>query len=116
MPDVLTTIAMIGAALIAGLLIHAARQPEIFRVSRSAAIRARPEKIYPLIADLRTFNGWNPFVKKDPAIKLGYSGPESGKGAVSTFDGNRQSGAGSVSITDSAPPGRIEMAHFAAAD
>ena len=68
-------IAGIGAlVLIGGVLVAAAFRADSFRVQRSARIQAPAEKIFPLINDLRGFNTWNPFDKKDPHLKASHSG------------------------------------------
>ncbi len=74
-----------------------------------ARIAASPERIFPLIASLRQMNTWNPFVSPDPAIDIAYSGPECGKGAAHSWDGNRQVGAGRIEITDAVAPSRVVM-------
>ena len=105
----LKTIAIIAAVFVAGVLAYAATRPNAFRVARSVSITAPPDKIFPLINDLRAFNKWNPFLKMDPAIKLAYSGPDSGKGAAHAWDGNSQVGKGSIEITESTPSSQILM-------
>jgi len=54
-------------------------------------------------------NTWNPFVEPDPAIKIAYSGPDSGKGAAHTWSGNGKVGEGRIEITDAAPSSRVTM-------
>jgi hypothetical protein len=110
MSGIILTILLVITAPIAALLVLARRKPDMFRVARSLDIKAPPERIFPLIDDLRAFTTWNPFVKTDPDIKLTYSGPASGKGAMQDFDGNKQAGAGRVTITGSTPHSRIDMA------
>jgi hypothetical protein len=44
--------------------------PGSCQFSRSIHISAPPERIFPLIDNLRVMNEWNPFVKADPDIKL----------------------------------------------
>lgn len=105
----LKTIALILAVSVAGVLVYAATRPGSFQVARSLSIKAPPEKIFPLINDLRAFNRWNPFLKNDPATKLAYSGPDSGKGAAHEWDGNSQVGKGRFEITDSSPSSKILM-------
>ena len=105
----LKTIAIVAAVFVAGVLAYAATRPNAFRVARSVSIAAPPEKIFPLINDLHAFNRWNPFLKMDPATKLTYSGPDSGKGAAHEWDGNSQVGKGRVEITDSSPSSQILM-------
>jgi len=103
------TIAIVVVVLLAALLIYAATKPDTFRVQRSASIKAPPEKIFPLINDLRSFKTWNPYEKKDPNMKGNYSGPSSGKGAAYAFDGNKDVGKGSIEITESSPPSKVTM-------
>ena len=49
---------------IVALLIYAATKPDSFRIERSTSIKAPPEKVFPLIAELHNFNLWNPWAKK----------------------------------------------------
>ena len=95
-------------AAIAAVLAYAATQPDRFEVQRSTSIRASAERIFPFINDLRTFNTWNPFDKKDPSTKGTYSGPESGKGAAYAFESS-QAGTGRLEIADAASPSRVTM-------
>ncbi len=102
----------LAAALIVGVLAivcYAATKPDAFKVTRSQNIAAPAERIYPLIANLRQMNTWNPFVKPDPDIKVEYLGPESGVGAKHTWSGNRHVGSGQIAIVEAAPQNRIEM-------
>lgn len=103
------TLALIAVAAIGALLIFAATRPDTFRVQRSASIKAAPGTLYPLINDLRQFNTWNPYEKKDPAIKGSYRGPASGPGAGYDFQGNKDVGKGSIEIVESSPPGKVTM-------
>ena len=95
--------------VVAMVLALAARRPRLFRIQRSLLIRAPADSIYPLISDLRRFNGWNPYAKKDPAMKTEYTGPESGPGAAFHFDGNKDVGKGSISIIDASAPSKLTM-------
>lgn len=105
----LKLIAIATVLLVGGVLIAAALRPDSFRVQRSASIQAPPEKIFPLINDLRRFNTWNPFEKKDPNLKGRYSGAESGTGAAYAFAGNRDVGRGAIEIIDSEPASEVRM-------
>lgn len=102
-------IGIIVAVVVAGVLLFAANKPDSFRVERRASIQATPEKIFSLINDLRAFNTWNPFEKKDPNLKGRYSGPSSGRGAAYAFDGNKDVGKGSIEIMESSPPSKVTM-------
>ena len=100
----LTLVLVLGGLLIiGGILALAATRPDHFRVQRSATIQAPPERIQPLIADLRKFNRWNPYDKKDPNIVGAYSGPASGAGAAYAFTGNKEVGKGAIRITSATP-------------
>ncbi len=100
--------AAILAAGIAGLLVYAATLPDRFGISRTANIKAPPEKIFPLIQDLQAFNTWNPFLKMDPQSKLAYTDIKRGKGASYTFDGGK-AGTGSIEIAGVKPASEVEM-------
>jgi Polyketide cyclase / dehydrase and lipid transport len=105
----LKKIAILATVGIAGFLAYAATLPAAFSISRSVSIAAAPDKIFQLINDFHGFNRWNPFLKDDPAIKLSYSGPDSGKGAKYDWDGNSNVGKGNVEITGSTPASKILM-------
>jgi Polyketide cyclase / dehydrase and lipid transport len=105
----LRAITIIVALVISGVLLFAATRPDTFRIQRTASIKAPPEKLFPLINDLRRFNTWNPYEKKDPDMKGRYSGAARGKGAAYAFAGNRDVGMGSIEITDSAAPRQVSM-------
>lgn len=106
----LKTLAYIAAVIVvvvAGILIYAATRPDMFRVQRTATIKAPPEKIFALINDLRSWSQWSPYEKKDPAMKRTFSGTASGKGAVYEWDGDNNVGKGRMEITEATPPGKI---------
>jgi len=105
----LKLIALVAAVLVGGVLIAASSRPDSFRVQRSTSMKASPEKIFPLINDLKSFNTWNPFNRKDPGVKGGYSGAASGPGAAYAFEGNRNVGRGRIEITDSRPASEARM-------
>ncbi|MDB5873681.1 MAG: hypothetical protein JWQ07_3123 [Ramlibacter sp.] len=97
------TILILGAAVIAVPLVWAAFKPDTFSVQRTASIKAAPDKLHALINDMRAFNTWNPYNRKDPAMKGEYQGPQAGPGAVYRFEGNKEVGKGSVSIVATEP-------------
>ena len=83
---------------VAGLVGYAATLPDHFEVNRSITVNASPEKIFPMIANMKTFNTWNPFAKQDPQMVLTYEGPETGVGAANSWE-SPQMGAGRLTIT-----------------
>lgn len=99
------TLALVGLVLllaVGALVVYASTKPDVFRIERSVTIAAAPEKIHPLINDMQRFNTWNPFNKKDPAMKTRYHGPAAGPGAAYDFDGDSNVGKGSIRIVE--PP------------
>jgi hypothetical protein len=96
----LKAIALAIALLITAVLVLAATRPGSFRVTRSATIQAPPERIQPLISDLRRFSTWSPYEKKDPKMVRAYTGPASGEGATYAFVGNKDVGRGVIRITE----------------
>ena len=105
----LKKIALLFVIAIAAVLGLAVTKPDTFRVERSASIKAPPEKIFAIVNDFHNWPSWSPWAKLDPAMKTTYSGPASGKGAVSTWDGNSEVGSGRIEITDSSPPSKVAM-------
>jgi hypothetical protein len=102
-------IAMVAGAGIVELLIAAAARLKTFSVQRSISIQAAPERVYPLIGDLRQFNRWNPYAKNDSNMKTTYHGPEKGPEAGFDFDGNKEVGKGSIRIVAASEPVSVEM-------
>ena len=75
-----------------------------FTVSRSVLVAAPPDRIYPLVADPRQWKEWSVWNRRDPAMAIEYSGPESGAGAVWSWK-SKSEGDGRMSFT-AAEPGR----------
>ena len=95
---------LIGVAvIIIVFLVVVALQPADFRVTRSTAIAASPEAVFPHVNELKKWEGWNPWGKIDPAMKLTYEGPASGVGAAYAWVGNSQVGEGRMTVTESRP-------------
>jgi len=89
--------------LVVVFVIVVATRPADFRVSRSATIGAPPAIIFDHVSNLHQFQVWSPFAKIDPSAKITYAGPESGRDASFSWDGNGQSGAGSMTCTECRP-------------
>jgi hypothetical protein len=106
------TIAIAVAVLlvvgVAGVLAYAATKPGTFRVQRAILIKAPAEAIFPFINDLRAQSAWSPF-EKDPAMKRTHSGSAQGPGATYEWDGNREVGAGRITIIDATMPTRVAL-------
>ena len=103
----LKLILIVIVVAIVAVLVLAATRPDAFRVERSAAIKAPPEKIFPLINDFHNWAAWSPWEKIDPALKRTFGGAPAGKGTMYAWEGNSKVGSGSMEITESSPPGKI---------
>lgn len=105
----LKIVAAVLVVTVAAILIYASTKPDSFRVERSIAMNAPPEKIFPYIDGLKRWTDWSPYEGRDPAMRRVYSGAESGKGAVYEWDGNDQVGKGRMEIVDSVPPRKVTI-------
>lgn len=75
-----------------------------FSVERSIDIVAPADKVYGLIANPRHWKQWSVWNRRDPAMEITYSGPESGSGATWAWK-SKSEGDGRMSFT-TAEPGR----------
>jgi hypothetical protein len=90
-------------AVLVIFLIIVALRPSEYRVTRSLAINAPPDAVFPHVNELKKWEAWNPWGKIDPNMKLTYDGPPSGVGASYAWDGNSEVGAGKSTIVASQP-------------
>lgn len=97
-----------GIAIVIFVAVVATR-PSDFRVERSATIAAPAQALFEQVNDHHNFTKWNPFMSLDPNAKNTYSGPDAGVGAVCAWEGNRDIGAGSATITESKPGELVRM-------
>lgn len=106
------TLAIIGAVIVAAIvivLVYAATRPDTFRVARTTAISASPEKIFAFIGDFRKWPAWSPYEKMDPAMTRVMSGPATGVGSVYEWNGNKKVGQGRMEVIQAAPPAKITI-------
>ena len=105
----LTKIVVVLLVVVAGFLAYASTRPDTLRVQRSATIKAPPDKIYPLVTDLRRWSVWSPWEKKDPAMKRTFGGADSGQGAVYAWQGNSDVGEGRMEIVEATAPSKVAI-------
>jgi hypothetical protein len=99
---VLALIAMIIFVIPFGL-------PGQYRVVRTVNIDAQPADIHPSVNTLKEWPKWSAWTtEKYPDMKITYSGPESGVGAIDEFEGESVGGHGRFEITKSHPQEGIE--------
>lgn len=104
----LKILAGIGVVLVV-LIVVIATRPSEFRVARSTVVNAPPATVFPHVNELKNWEAWNPWGKLDPNMKLTYSGPASGVGAVYSWVGNHEVGEGRGTITDSRPNELVQL-------
>ena len=107
MIEALIAAGVLGAAAILYVLARAMQRPNSFSYDRSVVVKAPAERIFPLIADLATFNSWNPF-NEDPSIKGSYGGHTRGPGARYVFE-SRRAGTGHIDVIEDQPPNQVVM-------
>jgi hypothetical protein len=94
-------IGVVGVILI--LLVVIATRPGDFRYARSTTIAAPSAVIFPHVNDFKKMDVWSPWLKFDPNVKITHEGPPSGVGAIESWDGNKNVGAGRMTVTESRP-------------
>ena len=97
------------AALVVVFLIVVAMQPNEFRVARTVAITAPPERVFAQVNDFHNWEAWSPWAKLDPKAKATFEGPRSGQGAVFIWAGNDEVGEGRMTLTESRPNDLIRI-------
>jgi len=98
---ILKTALIVVALALAGVLIFAATRPDTFTVTRSASMKAPPERIQAQLSDFRGWQAWSPWEKMEPGMQRRFGGAEKGKGATYAWRGNDKVGQGSMEITES---------------
>jgi uncharacterized protein YndB with AHSA1/START domain len=105
----LKKIAISALAILAIILLMATMQPDSFSVRRSVTVNAAPDKIVPLLADFHNWPRWSPWEKLDPAMQRTFSGAQSGEGAVYSWKGNSDVGAGRMEILEVVPAQKVAI-------
>lgn len=100
-------ILIVLAAVVSLFLVIVASRPADFRITRKAVIPAAPSVVFPQVNNLHLWQNWSPWAKLDPACKISFRGPESGKGAAFTWAGNSEIGEGSMEIIESVPNEKV---------
>jgi len=89
--------------IIVVFLVVVARQPSEFSVNRTAKMNAPAQIVFRQVNDFHKWEAWSPWAKKDPQAKNSFEGAPAGKGAQFSWDGNKDVGAGRMTITESRP-------------
>jgi uncharacterized protein YndB with AHSA1/START domain len=86
-----------------------AMRPSEFRITRTATISAPPAIVFEQVNDLHKWDAWSPWAKLDPTAKITFDGPAAGTGAGYDWAGNKNVGAGRMTITESHPDDLIRF-------
>jgi hypothetical protein len=89
------------AVIVLLIVVVIAARPGEFRVSRSLAMNAPPSAPFAQVNELKRWSVWSPWEKVDPDMKKTYEGPPAGVGATMRWDGDKNIGAGSLTIVES---------------
>ena len=100
------TLAVIGSivllVVVAGFMI-----PSSFSVQRSIEINAAPRKVYDLIVEPKKWKDWSVWTRRDPDMRITYSGPPFGMGAKWSWV-SKSEGTGSMEFTRVEPDRTVE--------
>jgi hypothetical protein len=95
---------LIGVAVVfLALAAYVATRPDEFSVARSASFAAPVPAVFAQVNELKKWEAWSPWAKKDPQAKQSYAGPASGTGASMSWAGNKEVGEGRMTIAESRP-------------
>src|SRR4051812_20770739 len=101
---------VIGIAVVIALLaVFIAMRPAEFSVSRSATMAAIPAAVFAQLNDFHKWEAWSPWAKMDPDAKSTFEGPSSGEGSKFAWDGNKDVGAGNMTIVESVPNDHVRI-------
>ncbi|MDB6108491.1 MAG: hypothetical protein JWR69_241 [Pedosphaera sp.] len=90
-------------AIVAVFVVVVAVQPSEYRVTRTATISAPAAAVFAQVDDFHKWEAWSPWAKIDPAMKQTYEGAPAGTGAIYTWAGNNDVGAGRMTLTENHP-------------
>ncbi|WP_374348155.1 SRPBCC family protein [Chitinimonas sp.] len=76
--------------------------PRHFSISRSTVIQAPAERIYAELEYPKAWRSWSVWPRRDPAMKISYSGAEHGVNARWSWE-SKTEGSGSMTFTASDP-------------
>lgn len=105
----LKKVLLVFGIIIVGILALAAVQPDDYKVERSITIQAPADIVFTQVNDFHKWAAWSPWAKMDPQAKFTFEGAENGAGAIHTWDGNKNLGAGKMTIIESNPHSVIKI-------
>lgn len=101
-------LAIVGAVALMIVLVGLVL-PSTFSVERSIEIKAPARTIYDYVVEPKQWAKWSVWAKRDPAMRITYSGPPFGMGAKWSWV-SKSEGTGSMQFTRVEPDRRVEYA------
>lgn len=84
-------------------------RPAAFSVQRSITIQSPADLPFALVNDFHRWAAWSPWEKKDPGMTRTFTGADAGLDAMYEWAGNKNVGAGRMTILESKPAERIRI-------
>lgn len=84
-------------ALVLGLAVIGFFLPRDYSVERTIVVQAPAEHIFPYLHELPNWKLWMAWYEKDPDMKITYSGPSAGVGAISAWE-SKTEGSGEMEV------------------
>ena len=80
--------------------------PSEFKVERSITIDASAEEVFAHVSDLKAWKTWGVWFKRDPDMKITYSGPDKAVGMKSAWVSESE-GSGEMQVLELSPNKRL---------
>lgn len=113
MKKFLKVIGLIVLLLIAFVLIAGIFAPKDVHLEKSILINAPRDKVWAHVNTLNGMEQWSPWPAKDPNMKKTYEGTPGAIGSVFKWDGNKEVGSGTQTLTKAIQAERVETRlHF----
>jgi len=106
---VLLAVVAAVALVVVGVGLLALRQPDSFRVERSATMAVPPEAVYQQISDFKAWDRWSPWARLDPKMKTEFGGTPGAPGSTYYWVGDDKVGEGRMTLTEAALPLRLAI-------
>lgn len=99
------------AALLLLLVLVSFFLPGTVHIERSKVIKAPPATVFSLVNNLRTYDDWMPWNRKDPNMRQTFGDKDAGMGASYSWTSqDKQVGNGTLTITESVPDQKVTTA------
>lgn len=113
MKKFLKVVGLIVAAVILFVLIAGIFVSKTYHLEKDITINAPREKVWGNVNSLHAAEKWSPWLESDPSAKITYEGTDGTVGAIYKWNGNKEMGSGTQTLTKVESPSRVEShLHF----